>query len=130
MQPGEASVEYRVPYADSDQMGVVYYANFFIYFERVRNEILRQVGYTYREMEADGLRLPVLEAHCSYRQPALYDDLLTIRGWPEVVSPTRLKVHCQVWRDGALLADGYSIHACVDANRNRPVRVPERLANV
>jgi len=119
-----ASLDYRVPYADTDQMGVVYYANFFVYFERVRNEMLRAVGYTYKQMEAEGLRLPVLEAVCFYRQPARYDDLLTISGAFEPVSPTRLKVHCKVTCGDVLLAEGHTIHACFSAERNRPVRLP------
>jgi acyl-CoA thioester hydrolase len=128
--PPLASLPYRVPYADTDQMGVVYYANFFVYFERVRNEMLRAVGYTYLQMEADGLRLPVLEAHCHYRQPARYDDLLTISGYFELHSPVRLKVYCAVHRGDELLAEGYTIHACLHAARNRPVRVPEVLVKV
>jgi acyl-CoA thioester hydrolase len=122
-----ASIDYRVPYADTDQMGVVYYANFFVYFERVRNEMLRAVGYTYKQMEAEGLRLPVLEAHCDYRQPARYDDLLTIEGVFEVVSPARLRVNCVVRCGDQVLATGHTVHACVSAERNKPVRLPPAL---
>ncbi|NQZ58345.1 MAG: acyl-CoA thioesterase, partial [Lentisphaeraceae bacterium] len=68
---------YRVPYADTDQMGVVYYANFLTYFERVRNEFFRELKYSYRKLEQQGVMLPVVEAHCNYKQPALYDDLLS-----------------------------------------------------
>ena len=125
--PLETSLDYRVPYADTDQMSVVYYANFLVYFERLRNELLRAAGYTYLQMETEGLMLPVLEAHCRYLQPARYDDLLTIRGRGEAISPTRIKVHCEVWREETLLAEGHTIHACVSADRRRPVRLPEAL---
>ncbi len=125
--PFTAQIDYRVPYADSDQMGVVYYANFLVYFERVRNEILRGAGYTYREMEADGLQLPVLEAHCEYKSPARYDDLLSIRGSASALGRTRIKVNCEVWREGTLLATGHTIHACISVDKKRPVRLPKPL---
>ena len=66
-------------------MGFVYYANFFIYFERSRNEILRDLGIPYVELEERGVILPVLEAHCEYKTPAKYDDVLKIVGWGEIV---------------------------------------------
>src|SRR5262245_28192662 len=69
----------RVRYADTDQMGVVYYANYLVWFEVARTEWLREGGWSYREMEADGISLPVIEAHCEYRQPARYDDEIEIR---------------------------------------------------
>ena len=69
----------RVRYADTDQMGVVYYANYLVWFEVARTEWLRDGGWSYREMEADGIALPVIEAHCEYRQPARYDDEIEIR---------------------------------------------------
>ena len=63
----------RVRYAETDKMGVVYYANYFVWFEVGRTDLLRGAGWTYREMEVDGISLPVIEAHCDYRQPARYD---------------------------------------------------------
>jgi len=121
----KSSISYRVPYADTDQMRVVYYANFLVYFERVRNEILRDRGFPYTEMEAQGLILPVMEAHCQYRIPAKYDDLLEIRGWPEVIGRTRVKCHAEVLRGTEVLASGYTIHACLNAESGRPTRLPE-----
>ncbi|MCB1205317.1 MAG: acyl-CoA thioesterase [Verrucomicrobiae bacterium] len=115
---------YRVPYADTDQMGIVYYANFLIYFERSRNEALRSLGLTYREMESEGILLPVIEAHCRYLQPALYDDLLEIHGWFELEGRTRVRACCEVRRGETLLAEGYTIHACLSRETRRPVRLP------
>ena len=69
----------RVRYAETDRMGVVYYANYLVWFEVGRTDWLRETGWTYREMEQDGVSLPVIEAHCEYRQPARYDDELEIR---------------------------------------------------
>ncbi len=69
----------RVRYAETDRMGVVYYANYLVWFEVGRTEWLRETGWTYREMEQEGIALPVIEAHCEYRQPARYDDDIEIR---------------------------------------------------
>lgn len=124
----KSSIDYRVPYADTDQMGFVYYANYLIYFERVRNEILRDLGVPYIELEERGLILPVTEAHCDYRQPAKYDDVIQIVGWAEIVGRTRIKCHAEVSRDGDLLATGHTMHACLSAETMRPVRVPQDIA--
>jgi acyl-CoA thioester hydrolase len=69
----------RVRYAETDQMGVVYHGNFFTYFEVARAESIRQLGFTYADMERMGVIMPVIEVQCRYLRPALYDDLLTIR---------------------------------------------------
>ena len=118
---------YRVPYADTDQMGVVYYANFYVYFERCRNEVLREAGYTYKQMEAEGLMLPVVESHCRHIKPALYDDLLEIEGWFEPERRTQIRARCRVLRGEDILAEGYTIHACMDATSKRPKRIPETM---
>lgn len=109
-------------------MGVVYYANYFVYFERVRNEVLRERGVTYKEMEAAGILLPVIEAHCDYRQPAAYDDALEIVGWFERLSATRIKAGCEIRRDGILLASGHTVHVVLSAATRKPMRLGEELA--
>ena len=81
----------RVRYADTDQMGVVYYANYLVWFEVARTEWLRDGGWSYREMEADGIALPVIEAHCEYRQPARYDDEIEIRTVATLLTPVRIR---------------------------------------
>lgn len=124
IDPAKSSMNYRVPYADTDQMGVVYYANFFVYFERIRNEVLRDMGVTYKELEARGIFLPVMESFCRYLQPARYDDLLEIRGRFECVGRTRVKALVEVLRDGVLLATGHTVHACLSAETGRPIRLP------
>ncbi|MDD4102184.1 MAG: thioesterase family protein [Kiritimatiellae bacterium] len=116
------TVNYRVPYADTDQMQVVYYANYLTFFERGRNELLRACGYTYRELEEAGSALPVLEAHVNYFAPAHYDDLLDIVVWFGGFRGVRLKICCEIRRDGALLAEGHTIHAHVDIRTMRPTR--------
>lgn len=120
--PQRITISYRVPYADTDQMHVVYYANYLAYFERGRNELLRACGYTYRALEASGFGLPVAEAHVSYHAPATYDDLLEITAWCEGFKGVRLTIRCEVRRDGKLLAEGYTVHALVDLRTLRPAR--------
>jgi acyl-CoA thioester hydrolase len=123
-------VPYRVPYADTDQMGVVYYGNYLTYFERARNELLRTMGLPYSEIEARGFALPVAQAHVDYRAAATYDDELEIHGWVGWLKAVRLRVNCAVYCGDALLAEGYTIHAFVNRNTLRPVRVPDDLAAV
>ena len=129
--PAQATViTYRVPYADTDQMGVVYYANYYVYFERCRNEVLRQSTYSYLEIERSGVMLPVIESHCDYKSPAYYDDMLEIAGWFEPLSATRLKASCVVMREGKLLARGHTIHICMRSDTKRPIRIPEKLSQL
>lgn len=122
----KVAVNYRVPYADTDQMGVVYYANYLVYFERLRNELIRAGGQSYRRWEEEGINLPVIEAHVDYLRPARYDDLLAITGGLAWVKKVRIRIDCQVTRGDDLLARGYTIHACLD-RKGRPVMVPEQI---
>ncbi len=117
---------YRVPYADTDQMGVVYYANYLEYFERSRTEMLRSAGLPYRAMEELGFFLPVIEAHCNYHGSARYDDLLTFRSWITELRGVRLTIASEVCRGEEVLVSGHVTLACVNAER-RPVRAPAEL---
>ncbi len=130
MSPVQVHVRYRVPYADTDQMRLVYYANYLVYFEMARNELLRAAGFPYREVEARGYALPVLEAHVRYHAAAHYDDELDIRGWLGWLKPVRLCVECAVYCGETLLAQGHTVHAFVDIARLKPVRMPDDLAAV
>lgn len=122
----------RVRYAETDQMGVVYYANYLVWFEVGRTDLLRSSGWSYREMEAEGFSLPVVEAHCEYRASARYDDDLEIRTTGTLLSPVRLRFDYQVVRVGdqtAALAAGHTVHATLDAS-GRPRRLPDRVRTV
>jgi acyl-CoA thioester hydrolase len=121
----------RVRYAETDQMGVVYYANYLIWFEVGRTDLLREAGWTYRSMEADGFSLPVIQAHCDYRQSAKYDDELEVRTRGTLVSPVRVRFDYEVVRSGdtAALAEGFTIHATLDRD-GKPCRLPERIRSV
>ncbi len=110
-------IEYRVPYADTDQMGVVYYANYLEYFERSRTEMLRSAGLPYSELERRGIFLPVSEAYCKYHASARYDDLLTFRSWVKEIKGVRMVVESEVRRDGELLVSGYVTLVSVNVER-------------
>ncbi len=106
---------YRVIYGDTDQMGFVYYANYYRLFEMGRNEYLRERGLTYREIEEKGLRLPVTESKCKYRSPAYYDDLLTVETRITKARGARIRFFYEIKNEeGKLLASGETEHANVD----------------
>lgn len=124
------TLEYRVPYADTDQMGYVYYANYLVYFERGRNELMRSIGFTYKKLEEIGFGLPVMEAYAKYHSPAKYDDLLTICAEVTEFHRLHLVVSCKVMRDGVVLAEGYTKHAFIDMKTGRPARIPEEIRSI
>jgi acyl-CoA thioester hydrolase len=118
----------RVRYAETDRMGVVYYANYLVWFEVGRTEWLRETGWSYREMEIEGVALPVIEAHCVYRQPARYDDEIEIVTRATLMTPVRIRFDYDAVRrqDGVRVAEGYTIHAALDP-AGRPCRLPQRV---
>ena len=118
----------RVRYAETDKMGVAYYANYLVWFEVGRTDLLRTLGWSYREMEEAGILLPVIEAHCEYRQPSWYDDELEVRTQGRLLSAVRIQFDYQLVRrgDDVTTAVGRTIHAALDAAR-RPCRLPERI---
>ena len=126
--PRVATSTVRVRYAETDQMGVVYYANYLVWFEIGRTNWLRETGWSYREMERDGLGLPVIEAHCEYRLGARYDDDVEIRTRASLKSAVRMRFDYDVVRqsDGARLATGHTVHAAID-RQGRATRLPSRV---
>jgi acyl-CoA thioester hydrolase len=119
----------RVIYGDTDQMGVVYYANYLRYFEIARNEFLRIAGATYRAFEeTHGLILPVVEAQVTYRRPARYDDELAISAAVEPRGAASVRFVYEIHRvgDGEKLATGHTIHACV-TREGKVTRLPDGL---
>ncbi|MFZ0304594.1 MAG: thioesterase family protein [Terracidiphilus sp.] len=128
------TTQVRVRYAETDQMGIVYYANYLVWFELGRVEVLRTVGYSYNELEIKhGCILPVIEARCKYRAPAKYDDEILIEAWPSLVRESVIKFAYRVLRkanDGGenmLLAEGETVHVvCDDQMQRKPL--PEHYA--
>ena len=131
MSAAQSISRVRVRYADTDQMGVAYYANYFVWFEVGRTDLLRTSGWSYREMETEGFSLPVIEAQCAYRAPARYDEEIEVRTSGVLVSPVRVKFTYEIVRaaDQSMLAIGTTVHAALNRN-GRPARLPDRVRDV
>jgi acyl-CoA thioester hydrolase len=121
------TTQLRVRYAETDQMGIVYYANYLVWFEIGRVELLRSLGMAYSEFETDHqLILPVVDAHCRYRAPARYDDEILIETWPSLVRESVVRFDYRIFRKGdqngkerELLAEGETAHVVCDAQLER-----------
>jgi len=126
--------EIRVRYAETDQMGIVYYANYFVWFEIGRVELLRSLGLSYSLMEVeDQCILPVIDAKCRYRSPARYDDQILIETRPSLLRGSVLKFAYRVLRkapegqEPTLLTEGETVHVVCDSQLKRKP-LPERYA--
>lgn len=125
------TINIRVRYAETDQMKVVYYSNYFVYFESGRSELLRSIGLPYTEMEKLGYLLPVIEAHARYYKSASYDDILEIKTILEETNNIKIKLSYEVRlkSNGDLVAEGYTIHGFVDSKTRKPRRAPDIFTN-
>ena len=129
---GWSSTTLRVRYAETDQLGVVYYANFFVWFEIGRTELCRQLGFAYRDMEQqDGLYTIVAEARCRYKAPARYDDEILVRTCVRAVRRRVLVFGYEVYRQAndELIADGETVHVITDRN-GRPRSLPDKYRDL
>ena len=124
MTSGETTI--RVRYAETDRMGLLHHANYLVYFEQARTDLLRALGLTYKDMEDQGFLLVVTKVEVRFRRPARYDDVLTIRTTVERTTMVRIDHRYEVFCDGNLLAEGSSTLACVD-REGRPQVLPEFL---
>jgi acyl-CoA thioester hydrolase len=106
--------EIRVRYAETDRMGFLHHAQYFVYFEQGRTDLLRRQGIAYREIEDQGFFLVVVKLDCRYRQPARYDDLLKLRTTLVRTTAVRVEHRYEIFRDHVLVAEGSSTLACVD----------------
>ena len=118
----------RVRYAETDQMGVAWHGEYFAWFEVARTDLLRSRGFTYRQLEEEGLRLPVVEAQARFLRPAVYDDVLEISTRVTEIRGARVAFEYEVFREGSAtpLARGSTSHAAMGRD-GRPRRVPEEL---
>jgi acyl-CoA thioester hydrolase len=112
MLTGETTI--RVRYAETDRMGLLHHANYLIYFEQARIDLLRQMGGSYRELEDQGYLLVLVKVEVKYKAPAYFDDTLTIRTTVTRTSPIRLEHKYEVFRDGKVIAEGATTLGCVD----------------
>jgi acyl-CoA thioester hydrolase len=119
----ESRVQVTVRYAETDMMGVVYHGNYLPWFEVGRTTLLKELGLPYRQLEAEGYRLPVLEVGAKYVRPALYDDTVTIVTRLAEKPALRIRLEYEVRRGEELLATGHTVHAFIDRT-GRPVRPP------
>jgi acyl-CoA thioester hydrolase len=104
----------RVRYAETDAMGVAHHANFLIWFEAARVEFMRALGRDYRTVEADGYSMPVVEAQCRYRRPLRFDDAFVPQVKVSGGTKFRAVFTYRILADGVLVAEGKTVHACVD----------------
>jgi len=123
----EASIDtsVRVRYAETDQMGVVYHSNYLIWMEVGRVEYCRAKGFSYREMEADGVLLVVAEANCRYLSPALYDDEVLIQTSIAEVNPRIVQFEYKMSTSGRLLSTGSTKHVFCTKDR-KPTKMPPK----
>ena len=122
-------LQQRVIFGDTDQMGVVYYGNYLRYFEAARAAFLRHKGKSHKDLDAWNVALPVYEAHCQYRRPAHYEDLLDVEVRVTELRGASMRFDYEIRRHGEVLATGWTVHACVDRD-GRPRRVPRELRDL
>jgi acyl-CoA thioester hydrolase len=116
----------QVIFGDTDQMGVVYYANYLRYFESARAAYWRALGRSYKDLVAWDVALPVVEAHCRYRRPAYYEDVVSIETWVSELRGASLRFSYKLYRGDELLAEGSTRHAVVGGD-GRPRALPPEL---
>ncbi len=124
MTSGEVTI--RVRYAETDRMGLLHHANYLIYFEQGRTELLRSCGLSYKDLEDQGFLLVLTKIEVKYRWPAHYDDLLTLKTIVTRTTSVRIDHRYELYCEGRLLAEGASTLACVD-REGRPQALPDFL---
>ncbi len=107
-------IQIRVRYAETDRMGLLHHANYLVYFEQARTELLRSLNVTYRDLEDQGFLLVITRLQVRYKAPARYDDVLTLRTTVVGSSIVKIEHKYEVFRDGLLLAEGETTLACID----------------
>jgi len=123
-----SEINVRVRYQETDQMGIVYYSNYFVYFEMGRIEFLRDFGISYAEIEKENIFLAVVEAHCKYKSPAVFDDILVIKTFLSKMKYARIEFSYEVRRvnEETLIAEGSTILACIGVTK-KPMVIPEKI---
>lgn len=119
-------IQIRVRYAETDRMGLLHHANYLVYFEQGRTELLRSLGLTYRDMEDQGFLLVLTHVEVHYRSPSYYDDLLTLKTIVDRVTSVRIDHRYEMRRGDVLVAEGKTTLACIGRD-GRPQALPEAL---
>ncbi len=107
-------IKFRVRFSETDKMGITWHGNYFSWFEMGRTELLRSAGLSYRDLEESGTMFAVVSAECSYKHPALYDDILTLKTRIVKITPIRIEHEYRLFRGSLLLAIGKTVLASVD----------------
>jgi acyl-CoA thioester hydrolase len=115
----------RVRYAETDQMGVVYHGNYPAYIEEARTDSFRQFGLTYKELEASGIMMPVLEMKFKFLSPAYYDDVITIKTMITKLPEIRIFFDFEIYKEDKLIGTASVVLVCVDALTRKPVKCPQ-----
>ncbi|WP_026581656.1 acyl-CoA thioesterase [Bacillus sp. J33] len=119
--------EVEVRYAETDQMGVVYHANYLVWMELGRTQIIKDLGFSYAEMEKDGIISPVLDIQASYKKPLRYGQTATIKTWIEEYDGFRVSYGYEIYNnDGDLAVTGTSKHVCVKQDSFRPISIKKK----
>ena len=122
-----SSLNLRVRYAETDQMGVAHHSSYFVWMEAARTELLREFGLSYRELEERGYLLPVVEAHCRFSRSVRYDDVITIESSLDKLRGASLRIGYRICRAGdenPAVAEGYTLHAFTN-REGRVVKTPD-----
>lgn len=124
-------ISFRVRYGETDQMGVVYHGNYAQYLEMGRVEWLRNIGVSYKNMEEQGIMLPVISFHVDYKKSAVYDDLITVRTILKKTPTVKIEFEFEIFNEKKeLLANANVVLAFIDMQRKRPVRCPQYLLDL
>ncbi|MCH7414464.1 acyl-CoA thioesterase [Belliella sp. R4-6] len=127
----KAETQIRVRYAETDQMGYVYYGNYAMYFEVARVEALRSVGFSYKKMEDEGVMMPVLEQFTKYLKPGKYDELLTVKTTIKEMPGVRISFDYEVFNESEeMITQGKTILTFLKKDTHRPSRPPQYLLDL
>lgn len=125
-----SEIQIRVRYAETDQMGYVYYGNYAVYFEVGRVEALRKLGFSYKKIEEDGIMLPVISFNIKYIKPAFYDELLTLKTFIKEIPQTKIKFEYESYNEKNILINtGETELVFIDKKTNRICKAPEDFIN-
>ncbi len=124
-----ATTQIRVRYGETDQMGYLYYGNYALYYEVGRAEAIRELGFTYRQLEEMGIVMPVVELHTNYYRPALYDDLVTVKTiLKELTGGNKIQFHAELYNEeGVLLNKGVTTLVFYDPKEKTRTNMPPEL---
>lgn len=125
-----STTQIRVRYGETDQMGYLYYGFYALYYEQGRAEAIRQLGFTYKELEQQGIMMPVIEMNAKYKRPALYDDLITVKTSIKELNrdSPQIQFHSELYNEaGKLLNEGVVTLVFVDSNTKKKINLPEVL---